>query len=153
MTRLGLAATALSGLVAGVVGAETTVRLSPFAPDALAFAGIAGGGLLVGMLALALRHPRLRAARPRTVARAATRPARTARKRVMTLIRDGAAPDRIARDTGLPLDVVMMAVRADRTDGAFVPPAATVAEPLVDVERSGWTAAFKVLRGKELRFQ
>lgn len=122
MTRLGLAATALSGLIAGAVGAETSVRSTALLPDPLAFAAVAAAGLVLAGVLLVAKRP---AARPR----AASRNAKAARKRVLTLVQGGAAPEHIARDTGLPLDVVIMAVRAGGAGILAMPQAATVAEP------------------------
>lgn len=129
MTRVGLTATALSGLVAGFVGAETTVTVAPYAPDPRAFVFLAAAGaLLAAVTAVRMRRADVGAARPRI----GPRNARAVRRRVLSLVRDGAAPDRIVRDTGLPLDLVLLAMHAGRRSGGAMPHAAIAAGPQGD---------------------
>ena len=120
MNRVALVALALTGLTAGALGADTlgprAGRLASLDPMLLLMlAAIALG--LTALIVHATRRPVVRPVAPA---------GEFIRRRVQGLAADGAAPDRIARDTGLPRDVVLMALRAE---DAAARPAATAASP------------------------
>lgn len=120
MNRVALAALALTGLSAGALGADTigphTARAAALDPMLL----LALASVALGLAALIVH------ARRRPVAKAVAPAGEFIRRRVQGLAADGATPDRIARDTGLPRDVVLMALRAE--DGA-ARPAGTAVSP------------------------
>lgn len=107
MNRVALVVIALTGLSAGALGADTLV---PRAGRAVLLDPMML--LTLTAVALALTAVVLYATRRPAAPRAAGPGGEFIRRRVQALAADGATPERIARDTGLPRDVVMMALRA-----------------------------------------
>jgi hypothetical protein len=107
MNRVVLVVIALTGLSAGALGADTLV---PRAGRAMLLDPMLL--LTLTAVALALTAVVLYATRRPAANRAASHGGEFIRRRVQALAADGATPERIARDTGLPRDVVMMALRA-----------------------------------------
>lgn len=107
MNRVGLVVVALTGLSAGALGADTLV---PRTGTALLLDPM----MLLTLTAVALAltaviiYATRRSAAPRPVAV----DGEFLRRRIQALAADGATPERIARDTGLPRDVISMALRA-----------------------------------------
>jgi hypothetical protein len=104
VNRLGLAFTAFAGLSSGAFGADVLVRHGAEFDPMLAGAIASGGLALAGLVAFVTRRPT-----PRRVTAA---DADLTRQRIRHLARTGMTPEKIARDTAMPRDVVMMALRA-----------------------------------------
>jgi hypothetical protein len=109
MNRVALVVLALSGVSAGALGADTLVRrrvLLDSLQDPMVMLAVAAAGLaLTAVVVWSTRRP--------APARAPlSEGGEFIRRRVQMLAADGATPERIARDTGLSRDLVVMALRA-----------------------------------------
>lgn len=128
MNRVGLIVVALTGLSAGALGADTLVPRTGAAllldPMML---------LTLTAVALALTAVIIFATRRGAAPRPVVADGEFIRRRVQALAADGATPERIARDTGLPRDVVMMALRA--ADDAAPRSAGSAARPVASPAR------------------
>jgi hypothetical protein len=107
VNRAALVVIALTGLSAGALGADTLV------PRAGAASLLDPMRLLtLTAVALALTALIIYATRRGSARKSVPTDGEFIRRRVQALAADGATPERIARHTGLPRDVVMMALRA-----------------------------------------
>lgn len=129
MNRVALVVIALTGLSAGALGADTLV---PRAGRALLLDPMML--LTLTTVALALTAVIVYATRRPATPRATLEGGEFIRRRVQALAADGATPERIARDTGLPRDVVMMALRAAESFAASS--AGTAARPATSTART-----------------
>lgn len=109
MNRLTLVVLALSGLSAGALGADTLVRQRSVLAtlrDPMVLLAVASAGL--ALTAVIIWSTRRTPAAREPLAGGGE----FIRRRVQMLAADGATPERIARDTGLSRDLVVMALRA-----------------------------------------
>jgi hypothetical protein len=104
MTRVTVAAVAALGLTAGVAAAELVVGPAAVPTQALPALGALGlAGLVVAVIVTARRD---------TGSRRELLPRHEARQRIRSLAAKGERADMIARETGVPRDVVVMVLRA-----------------------------------------
>jgi hypothetical protein len=106
MSRLAVAAVAVLGLTAGVAAAELAVGPAAIPVSALPALGAFGiASLAIVVLVSFRRGPVLHKGKD-------SQGADVARRRIRELAAKGQRPDAIARETGLPRDVIVMALHA-----------------------------------------
>jgi hypothetical protein len=106
MTRAAVAAVAVLGLTAGVAAAELAVGPAAIPVSALPALGAFGiAALAIVALVSFRRAPVLHKGKD-------VQGADVARRRIRELAAKGQRPDAIARETGMPRDVIVMALNA-----------------------------------------
>jgi hypothetical protein len=104
MTRVTVAAVASLGLTAGVAAAELVVGPAAVPTQALPALGALG---LAGLIVVVILTARSGSSRGREMM-----PRQEARQRIRAMAAKGERADAIARETGVPRDVVVMVLRA-----------------------------------------